>query len=68
MKKKMELPLVESVYRTYHNEAAGAAILKENPTIRNRYLNNVVILTFNRRFLSGCTTPEVSLANGFWGR
>ena len=66
MKKKIELPLVEPLYSTYHNQGPGSAVLVNNPSIRNWYLNQVMILTCNRKFLNGFTTPGISVAEGTW--
>ena len=60
MKKIVELPLVEPVYSTYHN-GAFTAIFKENPSLRNFYLNQVMQLTCTRKFLFGYTTPEINI-------
>ena len=40
-KKKIELPLVEPLYSTYHYQGPGTAVLVNNPSIRNWYLNQV---------------------------
>ncbi len=58
MNKYLELPLVEPIYSTYHN-AVGSAIIKDNMSIRNYYLNQVMVLSCTRKFLNGFTTPEV---------
>ena len=60
MKKKKELPLIDPIYSTYHH-APGSAILVDNPSIRNFYLNEVMNLKCNRRFLSGYTTPSINV-------
>lgn len=60
MNKRVELPLIEPIYKTYHN-GLFSAVIKNNPTIRNYYLNEVLILTCNRKFLSGYTTPEIDI-------
>lgn len=60
MQIKKELPLVEPVYSTYHNGIFSACI-SENPTIRNYYLNEVMILTCTSKFRSGYTTPEITI-------
>lgn len=62
MGKKVELPLVKPVYSTYHNGIFSACIT-ENQTIRNFYLNEVMILTCNKKFLFGYTTPEIGVDN-----
>lgn len=66
VKKKIELPLVEPIYSTYHNQGPGTAILINNQSIRNWYLNQVINLTCNRKFLSGFTTPEIGVADSSW--
>jgi hypothetical protein len=64
--KKIELPLVEPLYCTYQNQGPGTAILASNPSIRNWYLNHVMILSCTRKFLNGFTTPQVSIAGSSW--
>lgn len=66
VKKKIELPLVEPVYSTYHYQGPGSATIVNNPSIRNWYLNQVMNLTCNRKFLTGFTTPEISIADSSW--
>lgn len=66
MKKKIELPLVEPLYSTYQYQGPGTAILVNNPSIRNWYLNQVMILTCTRKFLNGFTTPEIGMAESSW--
>ena len=66
MKKKIELPLVEPLYSTYHYQGPGTAILVNNSSIRNWYLNQVMILTCTRKFLNGFTTPEIGMAESSW--
>ena len=60
MKKFVELPLIEPLYSTYHHGILSAA-LKNNPTIRNWYLNEMLILRCDRKFLSGYTTPLLNI-------
>ncbi len=60
MKKKVELELIEPVYQTYHN-GMFSAVIKNNPSIRNFYLNEVMMLMCSRKFLSGFTTPEINI-------
>lgn len=64
--KRVELPLVEPIYSTYHHQGAGAAAMVNNPSIRNWYLNEVMELVCNRKFLSGYTTPEINIINSSW--
>ena len=58
--KIVELPLIEPTYSTYHNGIFSACIVS-NPTIRNYYLNEVMILTCNRTFLTGYTSPQINV-------
>ncbi len=58
MNKVVELPLVEPLYSTYHNGIITAC-LNSNLSIRNWFLSNTMILTCNRKFLHGYTTPEI---------
>lgn len=66
MNKHVELPLIEPVYRTYHNQGSGTAIIVNNPTIRNWFLNQVMILVCTRKFLNGFTTPSVTIVESSW--
>ena len=65
-KKKIELPLVEPLYSTYQYQGPCTAVLINNPSIRNWYLNQVMILTCTRKFLNGFTTPEIGMAESSW--
>lgn len=65
-KKKIELPLDEPLYSTYHNQGPGSAATVNNPSIRNWYLNQVMILTCTRKFLNGFTTPQIGIAESSW--
>ena len=66
LKNKIELPLVEPIYSTYHNQGPGTATLVNNPSIRNWYLNQIMNLTCTRKFLNGFTTPEITVAESHW--
>ena len=66
MKSKIEYPLVEPIYSTYHGQGAGTAIFTDNPSIRNWYLNEVMILRCSRGFLSGGRTPGINIVNSDW--
>ncbi len=66
MNKIIDLPLVEPLYSTYHNQGPCTAIIKDNLTIRNWYLNQVMNLSCGRRFLNGFTTPEISIPDSSW--
>lgn len=62
MNKIVELPLIEPMYQTYH-DGITTACLKSNPSIRNWFLSNTMILTCSKRFLSGYTSPEIRIEN-----
>lgn len=62
MKKFVELPLVEPLYQTYHNGIITACI-KDNPSVRNWFLCNTIILTCNKKFLLGYTSPQINVEN-----
>ena len=66
MNKFIELPLAEPLYSTYHNQGPATAITVNNPSINNWYLNNIMNLTCNRKFLKGFTTPEITVENSSW--
>ncbi len=66
MKKIVELPLATPVFSTYHKQAIGAAIAVSNPSVRNWYINNSVVLTCTRDFLTGFTTPKLEIKNTRW--
>lgn len=60
MKQIIELPLISPVYSTYHH-GFFSALLADNPTIRNWYYMNVIILQCNTKFLGGYTTPQINV-------
>ncbi len=62
MSRKVELPLIEPIYGTYHSGAASA-IIKDRPGIRNFYLNDAFILSCSKKFLEGHTTPDFRIVN-----
>ena len=66
MNKHVELPLIEPLYSTYHNQGTGTAIIGNNLSVRNWYLNQVMNLTCNKKFLNGFTTPEITIAQSGW--
>lgn len=64
--KRVELPLVEPLYSTYHYQGTCTAILASNPTIRNWSLNRIMSLSCNRKFLKGFTSPEITIPGSSW--
>ena len=60
MNNRIELPLIEPIYSTYHNAPASAAAVN-NPSIKNWFLNEIMMLTCNRIFLEGFTSPQINV-------
>lgn len=61
MKKMVELPLMEPKISTYHGQAALCGMLVQNPSIWNWLLNEAVILTCERDFLFGFSSPQLGI-------
>ncbi len=61
MKNRVELPLTAPVYGTYHAQGISGAVIADNPSIRNWFLNFVMQLSCTRRFLCGYGSPEVNI-------
>ncbi len=57
----VELPLLEPMYSTYHNQGAATAVIANNPSVRIWNLNEIMNLTCSRKFLKGFTTPELTI-------
>ena len=66
MKKKIELPLTEPMYSTYHHQGPATAIGVGNSAGKIWALNNAVNLFCNRKFLTGFTTPELGVERSSW--
>ena len=49
MNKYAELPIIAPIYSTYHYQGDASAVINDNPSIRNWFLNNNLILIWNRR-------------------
>lgn len=63
MNKRVELPIYEPIYRTYQYQGSGSAIIDNNNSIRNWYLNEIMLLKCTRRFLKGWGSPEINIIN-----
>ena len=61
MNKKVELPIMEPVFSTYHYQCMATAIISSNPSIRNWALNENVTMWCEKSFLWGVTTPYLSV-------
>ena len=66
MRKKVELPISEPIYGTYHYQGSLGAVIYSNPSIRNWYLNEIFILECNTKFLKGYSSPEISVEGSSW--
>ena len=64
--KKLELPLLEPLYSTYHYQGAYYACLVSNPSLRNLFLNEIMTLKCTQKFLNGYTSPELDIVNSSW--
>lgn len=66
MKKRVELPLAEPLYSTYHGQGIATAVIENNKSLRNWHLNQTMNLTCNRKFLHGYTSPQVNVVDSGW--
>ena len=66
MKKIVELPLIEPMYGTYHYQGPATATLAQNPSIKNWYLNQVLILYCTHEFLNGFSSPKLGIIDSSW--
>lgn len=63
MNKRIELPIYEPIYKTYQYQGSGAAIIDNNNSIRNWYLNEIMLLKCTREFLKGAGSPKIDIVN-----
>jgi len=63
MNEKIILPIYEPIYSTYHYQICGSAIISNNQSIRNWYLNNTAILRCNREFMGKFSSPGICIKN-----
>ena len=66
MRKFIELPIVEPIYGTYQFQGPATAVVANNPSIKNWTLSNTMLLSCNRKFLSGFTSPDVNVVKSSW--
>lgn len=64
--KSVQLPIVEPVYGTYHFQGGASAVIHDNPSIRNWFLNEVMNLCCSRMVLFGLTTPQIGIDKSTW--
>ena len=63
MNKRVELPIYKPLYQTYQYQGSATAIMDSNNSIRNWYLNEVMILKCFRSFLKGYGSPVIEIVN-----
>lgn len=66
MSKRVELPIVEPLYSTYHFQGPATAVIYNNQSIIDWYLNEIMNLMCSHKFLSGFTTPELNIQDSSW--
>lgn len=66
MKKKVELPIAEPMYSTYHFQGSGCASIYANPSIRNWYLNETINLQYNKKYLYEGSFAKFNIVNSSW--
>lgn len=64
---RVELPIISPIYSTYHCQGTGSAVIADNPSIRNWYLNQAMMLMWNRSYLNCASAPKISIYNTAWG-
>lgn len=60
-KKKMQLPLVSPIYTVNHGQCFATSILHSNPSLRNWYLNNAMVLSVCRNNSEELFVPRVDI-------
>ena len=68
MTQRIELPLTDPGYSTYHFQGPSLAVTSANPSIRNWTLSNIMILSCERRFLRGYTSPDIKVVDSWWNK
>ena len=66
MKKSNKLQLFKPLYSTYHHQGADGAVLVSNPSIVNRYYNELMMLRCNKKFLGEYTSPSLTVVGTSW--
>ncbi len=51
MKKRVQLPVVEPYFSAYQYQGSGGAVIAENPSINNWYINQCILMRCNAFFL-----------------
>lgn len=63
---KVVLPLGTPFYSTYHFQGLSGAISVGNPSIRNWFLNESMMLSCERVFLYGFSSPHMTILKSSW--
>lgn len=58
---KIQLPVREIPFSTYHNQIAGGLALSVLPDFMNYYINHCVTISCEKNFLHGYSSPEVNI-------
>ena len=62
---RIELPLSEPILRAYNYLGYPSSVFSENPSLKNRYLNEVFVLRCTKRFLTGeYSSPQFNVMGG----
>jgi hypothetical protein len=61
MERAKQLPYTEPPFCTYQYFGSPGVVAMQNPTAYNHYLNHSINLDCGRRFLSGYTSPDMSV-------
>lgn len=60
-KRNKQLPYKEPPFCTYQYHGSPGVAAMQNPTAYQWYLNHAIVLSCGRRFLTGYTSPDVSI-------
>lgn len=61
-----ELPLEVPFYSTLHFQGLAGAVIHNNPSIRNWYINESMVLSCSKSFLNGFSSPNIGIVNSCW--
>lgn len=67
MKNTIYLPLSEPTFSTYHYQGTDGIVSAANPYIHNFTLNRRIVLLCTQKFLTGFSSPELTICDtAFW--
>lgn len=61
--KKKQLQIEKPMFCAYNTQGAGGGAIAVNPSIKNWYYNNAIMLVCGRKFLDGYTSPQANIRN-----